>query len=268
MKLKLRILTLLLLVTTVLAGQKPLPQRTTSAVNDFAGMLTSNERGSLERKLRQYVNETSTAIVIVTENSLEGEDDFAYTNRLAQEWGIGTEDNDNGILLYVAKNDRKIRIQTGYGAEGFLPDALAKRIIDNIITPSFRQGNYYRGLNEATDAIMDLGRGEYVNPEGGKKKAKGGTSALYIIIFLIILIIIFSSIGGGGDDGDDGGYYRGGRYDDPQRRRRRGGGWIIFPGGGFGGGGSGGGGFGGGGGGGFGGFGGGGFGGGGAGGGW
>lgn len=265
MKLKLRILPLFLLLTTALIGQKQLPQRTTNAVNDFAGMLSSSEKAGLERKLRQYQEETSTAIVIVTENSLDGEDEFEYTNRMAQAWGIGTAGNDNGVLIYVAKQDRRVRIQTGYGSEGYLPDAMSKRIIDNIITPAFKQGNYYGGLDQATDAIMDLGRGEYVNPEAGKRKAKGGVSGIYIIIFLIIIIFIFSNFGGGDDD-DDGGYYRGGRYDD-QNRRRRGGGFFIFPGGGFGGGSGGGGGFGGGGGG-FGGFGGGGFGGGGAGGGW
>ncbi len=268
MKLKLKILPFLLLLTIGLFAQKQIPNRTSNAVNDFAGLLSVNEQRSLEQKLRQYQRETSTAIVIVAENSLQGEDEFDYSNRLAQAWGIGTGENDNGILIYIAKQERRIRIQTGYGAEGFLPDAMAKRIIDNIITPYFRQGNYYGGLDRATSAIMDLGRGEYDNDEyNDKRKAQGGSSAMYIFIFLIIMIIIFSMIGGGDDDDDDdGGYYRGGRYDDHhRRRRRRGGGFIIFPGGGFGGGGGGGGGFGGGG---FGGFGGGGFGGGGAGGGW
>ena len=268
MKLKLKILPFLLLLTIGLFAQKQIPNRTSNAVNDFAGLLSVNEQRNLEQKLRQYQRETSTAIVIVAENSLQGEDEFDYSNRLAQAWGIGTGENDNGILIYIAKQERRIRIQTGYGAEGFLPDAMAKRIIDNIITPYFRQGNYYGGLDRATSAIMDLGRGEYDNDEyNDKRKAQGGSSAMYIFIFLIIMIIIFSMIGGGDDDDDDdGGYYRGGRYDDHhRRRRRRGGGFIIFPGGGFGGGGGGGGGFGGGG---FGGFGGGGFGGGGAGGGW
>ncbi|KAA3634924.1 MAG: TPM domain-containing protein [Bacteroidetes bacterium] len=268
MKLKLKILPFLLLLTIGLFAQKQIPNRTSNAVNDFAGLLSVNEQRNLEQKLRQYQRETSTAIVIVSENSLQGEDEFDYSNRLAQAWGIGTGENDNGILIYIAQQERRIRIQTGYGAEGFLPDAMAKRIIDNIITPYFRQGNYYGGLDRATSAIMDLGRGEYDNDEyNEKRKAQGGSSAMYIFIFLIVMIILFSMIGGGDDDDDDdGGYYRGGRYDDHhRRRRRRGGGFIIFPGGGFGGGGGGGGGFGGGG---FGGFGGGGFGGGGAGGGW
>lgn len=267
MKLKLKILPFLLLLTFGLLAQKSMPRRTTNAVNDFSGLLTVNEQRSLEQKLRRYQEETSTAIVIVIENSLEGEDEFEYSNRLAQSWGIGTGENDNGLLIYIARQERRIRIQTGYGVEGFLPDAMAKRIIDNIITPYFRQGDFYGGLDRATSAIMDLGRGEYSNDNyDGKRQARGGSSAVYIFIFLIVLIIIFSMIGGNDDDDDDGGYYRGGRYDDPhRRRRRRGGGFIIFPGGGFGGGGSGGGGFGGGG---FGGFGGGGFGGGGAGGGW
>ena len=270
MKFKFIILSLLLLSGTMLFGQKQIPSKTDRLVNDFAGMLSRNQVNALNQKLSKYAQETSTQIVVVTEESLEGEDDFDYTVRMAHEWGIGTSENDNGILLYISKLDRKVRIQTGYGAEGFLPDAISKRIIDNIVVPAFRKGKFYEGIDRATGAIMDLGRGEYEAPDQtSKKRAKGGSSAIFIIVFLIVLIIILSKFGGGDDD--DGGYYNGGRYDEHKRRGRRrrgGGGWIIFPGGGFGGGGGGIGGGGGFGGGGFGGFGGGGFGGGGAGGSW
>lgn len=257
-------------------AQKTIPKKTDYLVNDYAGMLNRNEVVQLGRKLARYAKETSTQIAIVTENSLEGEDEVEYVTRLAHEWGIGSEGNDNGVLIYIAKKERRVRIQTGYGSEGFLPDVMAKRIIDNIITPAFKQGQFYQGLDRAVDAIIDLAKGEYTNENYEQKEAKGGLPAILIILFLIVLIIILSSIfGNNGDDDDDGGYYRGGRYDNPRRRNsRRGSGWIIFPGGGgFGGGGSSGGGsgsdgWGGFGGGGFGGFGGGGFGGGGAGGGW
>lgn len=270
MKLKLIILSVLFLGVTTMFAQKQVPPKSNRLVNDYAQILSQGQAASLTRKLNKYADETSTQIVVVTETSLEGDDDFEYSVRLAQEWGIGTKGNDNGILLYISKNDRKVRIQTGYGAEGFLPDAISKRIIDNTIVPAFKKGRFYDGIDRATSTFMELGRGEYVNPDQGKRKAKGGISTFFIILFVIVLIIILSKFGSGGDD-DDGGYYRGGRYDEQHRHRRRrrgGGGWIIFPGGGGGfGGGGGGGGFGGGGGG-FGGFGGGGFGGGGAGGDW
>ncbi len=265
--------TIFFLLLTALAsltfGQPPLPAPTNQLVNDFAGMLSRQEAMQLTRKLNDYARETSTQIAVITEPSLEGGDAYDRALRIFEEWKIGgSREKSNGVLLYIAQQDRKIQIMTGYGAEGFLPDAMAKRIIDNIITPAFRQGRYYEGIDQAASAIMDLGRGEYTNENGGQREAKGGIPAILVIVLLIFLIIIFSNMGqGGDDDDDDGGYYRGGRYDMGRgRRRHRGGGWIFFPfpGGGWGGGG----GFGGGGGGGFGGFGGGLTGGGGAGGGW
>ena len=261
----------MLLAPVLLSGQKTLPEPTQFLVNDYAGLLGRQEVIALGRKLRDYVAETSTEIVIVTERSLEGEDPFSYAQRLASAWGIGGGENDNGILIYVSQQDRQVRIQTGRGTEGFLPDVTAKRIIENIIVPAFRSGDYYRGLDRATDAIMDLGRGEY---EGDGLRGNGGDPipGWVIIVFIILLVIVLSWMSNGGDDDDDGGYYRGGRYDMPDRRRRRRSRTIIFPtgggwsrGGGGGGGSDGWGGFGGGG---FGGFGGGSFGGGGAGGSW
>lgn len=261
-------LSLSLLLPVMLSAQKTIPEPTQYLVNDYAGLLNRSQVEALGTKLRDYAVESSTQIVIVTETSLQGQDAFSYAQRLASAWGIGGGENDNGILLYVAQEDRQIRIQTGRGTEGFLPDVTAKRIIENIIVPAFRSGDYYRGLDRATDAIMDLGRGEY---SGEGHAGNGGESipGWIIIIFIILLIVILSWITHNHDDDDDGGYYRGGRYDMPKRRRGR---TIIFPtGGGWsrgGGGGGGSGGFGGFGGGGFGGFGGGSFGGGGAGGSW
>jgi uncharacterized protein len=239
--------------------RRPVPPR---LVNDFAGMLTPGEVAALEAKLVAYNDSTSTQIAIVIEPTLAGEDIFDYSLRLASAWGVGQKGNDNGILLFIAAQDRQLYIQTGYGAEGFLPDALAKRIIENVIKPAFRQGQYYAGLNEAVTVMMKLGAGEY-----SAEQVKGGDTGIPwgTIIFFFFLFIILSSIFNKNkrrnDDDEDGGYGRGGRYD---MNPRPGGGWVIFPGGGGGGGG----GWGGGGGGGFGGFGGGGFGGGGAGGSW
>jgi uncharacterized protein len=245
---------------------KPNPPR---LVNDYAGALTTSQRQALERKLVAYNDSTSTQIAIVIERSLEGDDPFDYSFRIADSWGIGSKGKDNGVLFYVAIEDREIYIQNGYGVEGFFTDGLARRVIENIIKPEFRKNQYYAGLDRATSVVMQAGSGEYTNDNSGPRDAKGGVPAILIILAILVLLVIFSSFTGGDDD-DDGGYYRGGRYDmddyPKRRRRRRGGGVIIFPGGGGGWpGGGGGGGFGGGG---FGGFGGGGFGGGGAGGSW
>jgi uncharacterized protein len=243
------LLSFLFLALGTASGQPAVPQPTEYLVNDYARLMSQAEVNRLGEKLRNYALETSTQIVVLTENSLQGEDDFNRAVAIYDAWKIGgSAEESNGVLLYIAKEDRKIRILTGYGAEGFLPDAYARRIIDNIIKPAFQQQRYYDGIDSATSAIMELGQGEYTNENSGneKRKAEGGIPAFLVIIFIIILIIIFSRMGGDDDD-DDGGYYRGGRYDmdqRPQRRRRSrsGGGWIFFPpiggGGGWGGGGS------------------------------
>ncbi len=265
-------LCLLICWSSLVKAQQPIPAAKDYLVYDQAAILSADEERQLAEKLAAYARETSTQIVVFTENDLAGETAFDRSLAIAEKYGIGgSAEKDNGILVYVAKNDRKVQIQVGYGAEGFLPDVMAKRIIDNTIVPQFKQGRFYAGLDRATDIIMDLGKGEY------EADPTNGDSAIHplIILFLILLVfIILSAMASKHDDDDgDGGYWREGRYDmdDPHTHRRRSRssrGWTVFPGGGFGGGfggGSSGGGFGGGG---FGGFGGGGFGGGGAGGSW
>lgn len=235
-------LSMFFLLANVMQAQKEMPKPTGYLVNDFAGLMSRPELEQLGAKLSAYARETSTQIVVVTETSLEGEDDFDYSVRLARAWGIGgSKEKDNGILLYIAKDERKVRIQTGYGAEGFLTDALSRRIIEQTIAPAFKEGNYYAGIDAATTTIMDLGRGEYTNEGGGKRKSEGGKALLLIFLLLfgmIFLLSLYNRNRRGRDDENDGGYHRGGRYDE---RNRGGGGWMFFPIGGFGGGGGGGG---------------------------
>lgn len=214
-----------------LAFAKELPKQPNppQIVNDFAGMLSASEKDALEQKLIKYNDTTSTQIAIVTERSLEGDDIFDYTIRLAKAWGIGQEGKNNGILLYVALEDRKIYIQTGYGAEGFLPDAIAKRIIENIIKPAFREQKYYEGLDRATDAIISYGAGEYKADENREEDVAGAV-IVFLIVVVVFLFILFTAIRASknrkNDDDDDGGFFRGGRYNE---RSRGGGGWIFFP---------------------------------------
>ncbi|HAQ37125.1 MAG TPA: TPM domain-containing protein [Saprospiraceae bacterium] len=249
---------------------KELPQPTGRLVSDFIGLLDAGEIQQLENKLVAYNDSTSTQIAVVIEQSTEGEEIFDYTYRMAKTWGIGQSDKDNGILIYVAFEDKQVFIQTGSGTEGFLPDAMAKRIIENIIVPNFRQQQYYQALDEASSAIMSLGSGEFTGLGIGQNINPGPGLVVAFVIFFIILFIIIIALfrcvkrGDCGETG--GGYTDRGKYKTTRR-----GGWGVGGLGGFGGfgggfgGGSGG--FGGGGGG-FGGFGGGGFSGGGAGGGW
>ncbi len=216
-------------------AQKQIPEPTQFLVNDFAGLLARDEVVSLGQKLSDYARETSTQIAVVTEETLEGEEVYDYAHKLARKWGIGGDsEKDNGILIYVAKKERKVTIVTGYGAEGFLPDVMAGRIIQNIITPAFKEGRFYEGLDRAADAIMALGKGEYTNDNLNRKQK--GIPLIWIIVAIIVIIFLISAFSkkgppGSGDD-SDGGFFGGGRYD----HSRGGGGWIFFPGGGFGGG--------------------------------
>ena len=214
-----------------LSAQKEIPKPSGFLVNDYAGLFTREQTVALGDKLEAYAKETSTQIVVVTEKSLEGDDPFDYSVRLAQEWGIGgNEEKDNGVLIYVASEDRKIRIQTGYGAEGFLPDAIAKRIISETIAPAFRKGQYYEGIDSATTEIMQRAKGEFTaSPEDG---SRGFELPGWLIVLIVILIIIIISRGNRG--GGDRGYSNRGPY-----THRYPGGWWFFPGGGFGSGGSG-----------------------------
>lgn len=172
-------------------------------VNDYANALQPQERAILEQKLYDYFKQTSTQIVIVIDQSLEGDDAFGYSQKLAQNWGIGEKDKKNGLLVYVALAERKMRIQVGYGLEGAMTDAISKRIIDGILKPNFKEQNYYNGFNEATDAIIKTIAGEgFTNDR--KAKSKGFPWGL-IGIVAIVLIALFSKGGRGGRRGGGGG---------------------------------------------------------------
>jgi uncharacterized protein len=217
------------------------------AVNDFAKLLEPFQKEALEQKLRDYNDSTSSAIVIITVPSLKGYDVSELALKYLREWGIGMKDKDNGVVILVSKAEHKINIQTGYGMEGVLPDVTAKHIIDERMTPAFKQDDYFRGFDQAIDAIILAARGEY--KADTTKSSRSPISFKTIFIFILIIIFILSRIGGGG----------GGNYMSRRGSRGMGGlGWFMLGnmlgGGGSRGGWGGGGGFGGGGGGGFGGF--------------
>lgn len=206
MKKLLSLLTLFLIAFCVNAQiEKVIPARPNppKLVNDIADILTPEQEHALERKLVAYDDSTSNQIAIVIVNTTGDYPIEEVALRILRDWGIGNKNTNNGIVLLVAKNDRKIRIETGYGLEGAIPDITAKTIIDKTITPSFRKENYYRGLDEATDDLIKAAAGEYKAPKGyNEKKGKGigkGIGGFLIILFIIIFSII--SRGGRGRGG-------------------------------------------------------------------
>jgi uncharacterized protein len=211
-------------------------------VNDLAGTLEPAQVRALEAKLETHEQATGQQFVLLTVPSLEGDPIEDFSIRTVEKWKLGQKKVDDGLLMVVAPNDRKLRIEVGYGLEGEIPDAFASAVIREVLTPAFRRGAYAEGIDQAFDLLIAKGRGIAVAPP--KRRTRESASELFPIVVLGMMLLIGLSK-----------FLPGNR-----RRRGRHLGWY----GGFGGGGFGGGGFGGGGGGGFGGGGGGGFGGGGA----
>ena len=167
-------------------------------VNDYTNTLTAQQKEALETKLYQYDDSTSNQIVVVI---VESTDNYSVEDaaiELGRKWGVGSKEFNNGVVILVAKGDRKVTIQAGYGLEGAVTDLIAKSIIDNEVTPNFKEGNYYRGLDEATDNIIKAAEGRYKAPTNYASKKKKGVSISTIIFIIIILIVIFSGAGPGG----------------------------------------------------------------------
>ncbi|MFZ4103255.1 MAG: TPM domain-containing protein [Sediminibacterium sp.] len=175
-------------------------------VTDVAGVLTPEQKQALENKLVAIDDSSSNQIAVVIIPSLDGYPKEEYATKLFREWGIGGKKN-NGILLLVAINDREIKIEVGYGLEGAIPDITAINIIDNFIKPAFRAGNYYEGIDQATDNIAKAAVGEYKEARPKKLRSKSkGSGGLFLIILIIIFVILRSGRGGGGSNIGGGGF--------------------------------------------------------------
>ena len=174
------------------------PEKPNTLVNDYANVLSAEQKQALENKLVTFNDSSSTQIAIAILKSVGDYDINEYTVELGRKWGVGQSGKNNGIMIVVAVGDRKISIQTGYGLEGALPDIYAKRIIDNDIKPNFKAGNYYAGLDESTTSIIKYTRGEYKNDNPKTSSKKGGSGSIVIIIIIVIVIIIIMRKGGGG----------------------------------------------------------------------
>jgi uncharacterized protein len=187
-----------LFLSAVLLAQT-FPEKPNRLVNDYTQTLSPDQINQLEQKLVAFNDSSTTQIAVVLIKSLEGYDVADYGVRLAQSWGIGGAKNNNGVLLLVSLGDRKVTIQTGYGVEGALPDAITKRIIEREITPNFKTGDYFSGLNEGTNAIISYTKGEYKNDAPKKKGRKSGSGIGFIIIMIIIILLAIKKGGGGSE---------------------------------------------------------------------
>ena len=183
-----------LLTSIFLSANDILPRPTPPRmVNDVAGFLSPAEQADLERRLFQYNNQTSTQIVFVSVPDLKGYAVADYAVRLAHDWGIGQEGKDNGLLILVQpkteERQGEIFIATGYGLEEYVPDAVAKRIVENDMLPYFRQGQNYQGVRTAVERIIDLTEGKYT--ADAYMKQTGAEGFPWGVLFFLFIFIIF-----------------------------------------------------------------------------
>jgi len=197
-------------------------------VSDFANVMTPSDRAAVERTLTELNQKTGAQVAVVTLKSLEGGqiDDFA--SRLFERWKIGQKGKDNGLLLIAAIEDRKVRIETGYGFEGVLPDAAAGRLIDQTVRPAFRKGDYSGGLRSGAMALASVAASasgveltgiqsqeRYGSSQSQDKKGGGFIQLIFFIIIIIAvirhpwLLLLFMSGGGRSSGGFGGGGFGG-----------------------------------------------------------
>lgn len=228
------------------------PPRPNRSVNDYAGVMDPGDRNALEALNQEVLGKTGVAIVVVTMQDLGGYDEADYANRLGRAWGIGSGENDRGILFLISVGDRRVRIENGYGVEGYLPDGLTGAILDRYVIPHFRNGDYSKGIVQGNLQLAALTAKEFgVELSGGVQagpiqpvsrtqgsRGRGILGTIFLILFFIFFIpfairhpflalLLLSGMRGGGRGSFGGGGFGSG-----------GGGFGGFGGGSFGGGGA------------------------------
>lgn len=188
--------------------EKPAAGLGQTAVYDYVGLLNQGQNINLRNKLLRYADSTSTQIVIAIIGSTNGEDLGLVTADWGQKWGIGQADEDNGILILLARDDRKIDIGTGYGIEYRMTDLMTERIINRVIIPEFKRGNYYGGLDKGADAIFAALNGEFKEDREFSKDSGFPIQTFIVFGFFILMIIL--SIKNKNKGGDGNGSHRGG----------------------------------------------------------
>ncbi len=198
---RLAVISLLLIGSLQSFAQRAVPDHGGVWVHDEANVLSASTKAQLEAVLKAERDSTSNQIAILIIPSLEGDDIDSYGIRVAEEWKLGTKDNDNGVLLLIAIKDRKVRIDVGQGLEGVLTDAMSSRINRNEIAPRFRQGDYDGGVQAGVIAIIQTIKGQYVNTDPPQRKRSGRSPWLTVVFIIVILIIMSRRRGGGGIGG-------------------------------------------------------------------
>jgi len=233
----------LLLPGIMSLAARNIPPKEASQVYDLAGILQPGEREAIQQTLKDWRDSTSIEMAVVIDASLEGEDVFEYSLQIARGWGIGDGSANNGILLYLALEDRKLFLHIGPGLQGVIPDALAKRIIENQLKPYLREERYGEGITRSIATLQELAAGTYSGATGEDEEQPFG---FFFLLFILLLYLTVSYLyraasrrphtysrwgdhpsgggmwflpggfgsGGGGDSGSSGGFdFGGGDFD-------------------------------------------------------
>lgn len=217
---------LLLVFSFVLQAQNILPKPDVLyPVFDKVGLLTESQRAELNQKLIQYSDSTSTEIEVIILPTTGGEDINFLAARYGEAWGIGQKGKNNGVVFMIATKDHTMSIQQGRAIEQYITASMAGQILDYIVAPAFRNGNWYKGIDEGTTAIMQALEGKFKpNPKKTTEDTGIDFGSIFSLIFTIVVVmLIFRSGGGRGGNDDDTHLSRRGRRNFP-------GGFIFFPG--------------------------------------
>ena len=236
-------LLLVLFFGTGLQAQLPSPSNPPRLVNDYTGTLSTSQINTLEHKLVAYNDSTSTQILVLLVDDLQGYSIEQYATEIGHSWGVGQKDKGNGVVILVkpkkGSERGEVNISTGYGMEQYVTDATGKNIIEKEMIPAFKEGDYYTGIDNAVNVIMGLCSGKFTQDEYNDGEGLPGWLTLLFIIAIIIVFIKFSNGSGQNYSGGGsrtiwipmgGGFGGGGGFS--------GGGFGGFGGGGFGGGGA------------------------------
>lgn len=237
------VISLIFICNKVFAESKLEIPKPVGYVNDFAGVISTENKDNLNSYLKELDKKTSAEVAVVTLTSLKGNSIEDVSLGIGRNWGIGKKGKNNGVLVLVAINDKKMRIEVGYGLEGAIPDGKAGRIRNNYMIPAFRQGNYEKGIVNGTLAIASEIAKEYkvempdkfnssvaelpVPSESGQRRSSGSGSFLFLIIVILLIFRRISPLsalflggysnygegfGGGGSSGGDFGGFGGGDF--------------------------------------------------------
>ncbi|MEE9691010.1 TPM domain-containing protein [Aeromonas hydrophila] len=194
------LLSCLLLWTAVVSAAPTFPALSGRVV-DEANLMSRKQAHQLTQQLAAFEKRSGIQLVVVSIDTLAGDTIEEYGYQLGRHWGIGQKGKDNGVLLLIAQDERKVRIEVGYGLEGALPDAIAANIIQTRILPAFKRGDMVAGVVAGSQAIMQALAGEYKPVENASKDKLGGP---WLFILMVIVMIVLHNLRGGGGGGRGG----------------------------------------------------------------